>query len=73
MPGVAQRVSRGIVLLFMTATLEGVSGQQHDPAAIYSRERQGTIFTGGWVCHRVGPDGQRISFLSVFDPRPCNQ
>jgi len=26
-----------------------VSGQQHAPAALYSRERHGTHFTGGWV------------------------
>jgi Pyruvate/2-oxoacid:ferredoxin oxidoreductase delta subunit len=33
----------------MTAALEGVSGQQHAPAALYPRERPGTHFTGGWV------------------------
>jgi len=33
----------------MTVALEGVSGQQHAPAALYSRERPGTNFTGGWV------------------------
>jgi len=33
----------------MTASLEGVSGQPHAPAAIYPRERPGTHFTGGWV------------------------
>ena len=33
----------------MTAALEGVSGQQHVPAALYPLERSGTHFTGGWV------------------------
>ena len=33
----------------MTAVLEGVSCQQHAPAAPYPRERPGTHFTGGWV------------------------
>jgi len=38
----------------MTAALEGVSGQQHAPAALYPRERPGTHFTGGWVGPRAG-------------------
>jgi len=33
----------------MTAALEGVSGQQHAPAALYPREKPVTHFTGGWV------------------------
>jgi len=32
----------------MTTALEGVSGQQHAPAALYPRERPDTHFTGGW-------------------------
>ena len=32
----------------MTAASEGVSGQQHAPAALYPRERPSTHFTGGW-------------------------
>ena len=44
----------------MTAALEGVSGQQHAPAALYPRERPGTHFTGGWVGPRFGLDGQDI-------------
>jgi len=31
--------------LTMNAALEGVSGQQHAPAALYPRERPGTHFT----------------------------
>jgi len=38
----------------MTAALEGVSGQQHAPAALNPRERPGTHCTGGWVGPRVG-------------------
>ena len=40
----------------MTAALEGVSGQQHAPAALYLRKRPGTHFTGGWVGHKAGLD-----------------
>ena len=42
----------------MTASLEGVSGQQHAPAALYNRERPVTHFTGGWVGPRAGLDGR---------------
>jgi len=52
-PGVAQRVGRGIALLFH----HGVSGKQHAPAVLYPRERTGTHFTGGWVGPRAGLDG----------------
>jgi len=46
----------------MTAAIEGVSGQQHAPAAIYRREIHGTHFTGGWVGPMVGLDGRKVSF-----------
>jgi len=46
----------------MTAALEGVSGQQHAPAALYPRERPGTHFTGGWLGPKAGLDGRKISF-----------
>ena len=36
-----------------------VSGQQHAPAALYSLERPGTHFTGGWVGPRAGLDGRK--------------
>ena len=39
-----QRVGRGIAVLFMTAALEGVSGHQHAPTALYPGERPGTHF-----------------------------
>jgi len=58
-PGVAQRVGRGIALLFHDRGTR--SGQQHAPAALYPRERPGTHFTGGWVGPRAGLDGCRKS------------
>ena len=70
----AQRVGRGIALLFhdTTAALEGVSRQQHAPAALYPRERPGTHFTGGWVGRRTGLDGRKISSPPGFDPGPSS-
>ena len=53
----------------MTAALEGVSGQQYAPAALYPPERTGTHFTGGWVDPRAGLDGRKISSPPGFDPR----
>ena len=43
----------------MTTALEGVSGQQHAPAALYPRGRPGTHFTGGWVGPRTCLDGRK--------------
>ena len=45
-----------------------VSDQQHAPAALYSRERPGTHFTGGWVGPRDSLDGRKISSPPGFDP-----
>jgi len=45
----------------MTAALEGVSGQQHAPAALYPRERPGTHFTGGWVGGKSRPHRDSIA------------
>jgi len=56
----------------MTTTLEGVSGQQHAPAAFYPRERPGTHFTRGWVGPRAGLDGRKISSPPGFDPGPSS-
>ena len=67
----AQRVGRGIALLFHDrGTRRGVSGQQHAPAALYPRDRPGTHFTGGWVGPMAGLDGRKISSPSEFDPGP---
>jgi len=71
--GVAQRVGRGIALLFHDrGTRKGVSGQQHAPAALYPRERLGTHRTGGWVDPRAGLDDRKISSPPVFDPGPLS-
>jgi len=71
MPGVAQRVGRGIALLFHDRrNRRGVSGQQHAPAALYPRERPGTDCTGGWVGPRAGLDMRKISSPPGFDPAP---
>jgi len=56
----------------MTAALEGVSGQQHAPAALYPRQRHGTHFTGGWVGPRAGLDGRKISSPRDSIPGPSN-
>ena len=72
-PVVAQRVGRGIALLFHDrSTRRWVSGQQHAPAALYPRERPGTHFTGGWVDPRAGLDGRKISSPPGFDPGPSS-
>ena len=72
-PGVAQRVGRGIALLFHhRGTRRGVSGQQHAPAALYPRERTDTHCTGGWVGPRAGLEGRKISSLPGFDPGPSS-
>jgi hypothetical protein len=71
-PGVAQRVGRGIALLFHDRHYKGVCGQQHAPAALYPRERPGTHFTGGWVGSRAGLDGRKISSPPRFDPGPSS-
>jgi len=56
----------------MTAALEGVSGQQNAPAALYPLERSGTLFTGGWMGPRAGLDGRKNSSTPGFDPRPSS-
>jgi hypothetical protein len=42
----------------MTTALEGVRGQRHAPAAVYSRESPGTHYTGGQLDPRFGLDRQ---------------
>jgi len=52
---------------------KGMSGQQHALAALYSRERPGTHFTGGWAGPRAGLDGGGgISSPPGFDPGPSS-
>ena len=45
-----------------------MSGQQHDPAALYPWERHCTHFTGGLVGPRAGLDGRKASSTPGFDP-----
>jgi len=51
---------------------KGMSGQQHAPAALYTRKRPGTHFTGGWVGPRVGLEGRKISSPPGFDHGPSS-
>ena len=66
----AHRGSRGIAILFYDQRhCKGVSGQRHAPAALYTRERPGTLCTGGWVGPRAGLDRCGKSPPPGFDPR----
>jgi hypothetical protein len=61
-PGVAQRVGRGIALLFHDRGtgrwwVVSITPRPHFTAG----ERTGTHFTWGWVGHRAGLDGRKIS------------
>jgi len=70
---VAQRVDRGIDLLFQDrGTRRRVSGQQDPQAALYPRERPGTHFTGRRVDPREGLDRRKISSRPGFDPGPLS-
>jgi hypothetical protein len=70
---VAQKVGRGIALLFHDrGTRRAVSGQQHAPAALYPWERPSTHFTGGWVGPRAGLDWQKILSPPGFDFGPSS-
>ena len=68
-PGVAQRVGRGIALLFHDrGTRRWVSVQQHTLDALYPRERPGTHFTGGWVVSHRDSIAGRPAGSSVTIP-----
>jgi len=56
---VAQRGVEMQLCSSKTSALEGVSGQQHAPAALYIRERPGTHCRGGWVGPRADLDGRK--------------
>ena len=61
----AQRVGRGIALLFHDrGTRRGWVVSSTPLAALYPRERPGTHFTGGWVGSGADLDGQKISLPS---------
>ena len=53
----------------MTAALEGVSGQQHALAALYPRERLGTLCTGGWVGTRAGLEVCQFYGIFIYKGR----
>jgi len=59
-PSVAQRVGRGIALLFHDRVTRRECGQQHAPTALYPPEKPGTLSTEGWVGPRAGLDGRKI-------------
>ena len=56
----------------MNAALEGVSGQQHAPAALYHRERPGNQFTWSLVGPMAGLGGRKNSSPTGFDPGPSS-
>jgi len=67
----AQRVGRGIALLFHDrGNRKGVSGQQHALAGIYPQERPGNHCTGGWVGPRADLKGRKKLYLPGFDHGP---
>jgi hypothetical protein len=55
-PKLAQRVGRGIALLFLDLGARRWWVVSTTPRQLYSRERPGTHCTGGWVGLRVGLD-----------------
>ena len=69
----AQRVGRGIALLFLDrGTGRWVNGQQHTTAALYPKERPVTYFTGDWAGPRAGLDGRKTSSLTGLHPGPSS-
>ena len=64
----AQRVGKVIALFFHDRGTRRGEWSAARPAALYSRERTGTHFTGGWVGPMVSLDGGKISSPLEFDP-----
>ena len=71
-PGVAQRVGRGIALLFHDhGTRRGVSGQQHAPAALYpGKEPVPILQEAGWAPGIAWTDGKSRSHRCSIPDRP---
>jgi hypothetical protein len=66
----AQKVGRGIALLFLDLDARRGWVVSTTPQPLYPRERPGTHCTGGWVGHRVGLDVCEKSHPPPgFDPR----
>jgi len=53
----------------MTSALDGLSGQQQAPAALYSQEKN-TLIAGGWKRPRARLEGCKTSFSVGFVPVP---
>jgi len=69
-PSVAQRVGRGIALLFHDRGTRRVSST---PRPHFTPGKDpGTHFTGGWVGPRAGLEGRKISSPLGFDPGPSS-
>ena len=66
----AQRVGRGIALLFMTAALEG--GEWSAARSCRTLPPGKTWYPFYWVGPRAGLDGRKISSPPVFDPGPSS-
>ena len=72
-PGVAQRVGRGIALLFHDrGTRRGWVVSSTPRPSFTPGKEPGTHFTGGWVGPRAGLDGRKISSPPWFDPEPSS-
>ena len=72
-PCMAQRVGRGITLLFHDrGTRRGWVVSSTPRPHFTPRERSGTHFTGGWVGPRAGLDGRKVSSPPGFDPGPSS-
>ena len=52
----------------MIRALEGVKGQRHAPAALYPRDRPGTLCAGDWVGPRAGLDGGKSRPTGIRSP-----
>jgi hypothetical protein len=72
-PGVAQRVGRGIALLFHDCgTRRGWVVSSMPRPHFTPGKDLAPIFTGGWVGPRAGLDGQKISSPPGFNPGPSS-
>ena len=72
-PGVAQRVGRGIALLFHDRGTRRWWVVSSTPQTHFTPgERHGTHLTGGWVGPRAGLEGRKISSPPGFDLGPSS-
>ena len=69
---VAQKLSKGINLLFHDQALEGGGWSPAHPGRTLPQERPGTHFKGLWVGSRAGLDRQKIWSPLGFNPRPSS-